>query len=68
MPLFADLPPQSLANGAATVGVTPAALGAGYATFFIYSFVIGLVAIALAFVVATRQRDVEAAGRSALSA
>ena len=68
MPLFADLPPQSLANGAATVGVTPAALGAGYATFFIYSFVIGLVAIALAFVVARRQRDVEAAGRSALSA
>ncbi len=68
MPLFADLPPQSLANGAATVGVTPAALGAGYATFFIYSFVIGLVAIALAFIVARRQRDVEVAGRSALSA
>ncbi len=60
MPMFADLPPESLATGAATAGVSPAALGAGYATFFMYSFAIGLVAIALAFMVARRQRDVEA--------
>lgn len=59
MPMFADLPPDSLATGAANVGVSPAALGAGYATFFMYSFAIGLVAIALAFMVARRQRDVE---------
>jgi PAT family beta-lactamase induction signal transducer AmpG len=60
MPLFADLPPQSLAAGAATAGVSPAALGAGYTTFFLYSVVIGLAAILLAFVVAARQRVVEA--------
>ncbi len=62
MPMFADLPPESLATGAATASVSPAALGAGYATFFIYSFAIGLVAIALAFMVARRQRDIESAG------
>mgnify|MGYP003649963121 CR=1 FL=1 len=60
MPLFANLPPESLAQGAATAGVSPAALGAGYATFFIYSIAIGMVAIVLAFIVARRQADLEA--------
>ncbi len=59
MPLFSELPPDSLASGALMVGVTPAALGAGYTTFFLYSVAIGLVAIVLAFIVAARQRDIE---------
>ncbi len=59
MPAFADLPAGSLVSGAAAAGVTPAALGAGYVTFFIYSVALGLVAIVLAFVVAARQRDIQ---------
>lgn len=59
MPMFADLPPETLANGAQMAGVSPAALGAGYTTFFIYSVVIGLVAIWLAFRVASRQSQLE---------
>ncbi|MCC7266394.1 MAG: permease, partial [Caulobacteraceae bacterium] len=52
--LFARLPAGSLAEGAATAGVTPAMLGAGYLVFFLYSTVIGVFAIVLAFVVAAR--------------
>jgi len=52
--LFSGLPPQSFVSGAQTAGVTPAALGAGYVTFFLYSAVIGVFAIVLAFVVAKR--------------
>lgn len=52
--LFAGLPAGSLVEGAATTGVTPAALGAGYVVFFLYSTVIGVFAILLAFVVAAR--------------
>lgn len=63
-PMFSDLPAQSFANGAATVGVAPAALGAGYAIFFIYSFVIGLVAIGLAFVVVAQQGKVESMAKT----
>lgn len=59
MPMFADLPPETLANGAQMAGVSPAALGAGYTTFFLYSVVIGLVAIWLAFRVASRQSQLE---------
>lgn len=58
MPAFAGLPPESLASGAATAGVSPAALGAGYTTFFLYSVVIGLIAIILAFRVAARQQHI----------
>jgi PAT family beta-lactamase induction signal transducer AmpG len=54
--LFANLPPTALAEGAAKTGVTPAALGSGYVTFFIYSTVIGVAAIILAFIVAAKQR------------
>jgi MFS transporter, PAT family, beta-lactamase induction signal transducer AmpG len=59
MPMFADLPPETLATGAQVAGVSPAALGAGYTTFFLYSVVIGLVAIGLAFRVAARQSELE---------
>jgi PAT family beta-lactamase induction signal transducer AmpG len=53
--LFAGLPQGALAEGAAKVAVTPAALGAGYVVFFLYSTLIGLAAIVLVFVVAARQ-------------
>jgi PAT family beta-lactamase induction signal transducer AmpG len=53
--LFARLPAGSLVEGAATSGVTPAALGAGYVVFFLYSTAIGVFAIVLAFVVARKQ-------------
>ena len=57
--LFNGLPEGSLAQGAATAGVTPQALGAGYATFFLYSVAIGMVAIVLAFIVAARQSQLQ---------
>lgn len=58
--LFANMPPGSLVEGAAKSGVTPAGLGAGYVTFFLYSVVIGVFAILLAFYVAKRQPAVMA--------
>ncbi len=58
--LFANMPEGVLATGAATSGVSPAALGAGYIAFFLYSFVIGLFGIVLAFVVAGKQTALEA--------
>lgn len=47
-----DLPARSYVQGAAKSGVTPAALGIGYASFFVYSALIGGVAILLALWVA----------------
>lgn len=58
--LFNSLPAGSLVEGAAKSGVTPAGLGAGYVTFFLYSTVIGVFAIVLAFYVARRQPAVMA--------
>jgi PAT family beta-lactamase induction signal transducer AmpG len=60
-PMFAGLPEGSLASGAEIAGVSPVSLGAGYATFFLYSMVIGAVAIVLAFMIARRQKAEEAA-------
>ena len=54
--LFAGLPPDSLAAAAAKSGLSPAALGSGYAVFFLYSAAIGVFAVALAFAVAARKR------------
>jgi MFS transporter, PAT family, beta-lactamase induction signal transducer AmpG len=59
MPMFTDLPAGTLTNGAQLAGVSPAALGAGYTTFFLYSVAIGLLAIVLAFRVAARQSELE---------
>ena len=56
--LFNALPPQALAEGAAKIAVTPAALGSGYVTFFLYSTLIGVAAIILSFIVAARQPKV----------
>jgi MFS transporter, PAT family, beta-lactamase induction signal transducer AmpG len=52
--LFASLPDGALISGAAKAGVSPAALGAGYVTFFLYTCVIGFVALILTFILATR--------------
>jgi MFS transporter, PAT family, beta-lactamase induction signal transducer AmpG len=51
--LFAGLPAESLTAGA-KIGVSPAAMGAGYITFFLYSALIGVVGIVLSFAVAGR--------------
>lgn len=59
-PLFGGLSPESLVTGAAKSGVTPAGLGAGYMTFFLYSTLIGVFAVLLAFYVAKRQPAVVA--------
>ena len=58
--LFTRLPEGSLVEGAAKSGVSVAGLGAGYFTFFLYSTVIGVFAILLAFYVARRQPAVMA--------
>lgn len=58
--LFNALPDGSLVSGAAKSGVTVQGLGAGYFTFFLYSTVIGVFAILLAFFVARRQSAMEA--------
>jgi PAT family beta-lactamase induction signal transducer AmpG len=54
--MFTNLPPESFAKAIEKSGVSPAALAAGYAVFFIYSTVIGLFAIVLAFMVAAKER------------
>lgn len=59
---FAALPPESLAAGAAKTGVSPAALGAGYVVFFLYSALIGAAAIVLVFVVARRTAPAKVSG------
>ena len=52
--LFAGLPPQAFASALAKSGVSAAALGSGYVVFFVYTAVIGLAGIVLAFVVAAQ--------------
>ncbi|MFT4954599.1 MAG: PAT family beta-lactamase induction signal transducer AmpG [Brevundimonas sp.] len=60
---FGRLPEGSLAEGAATAGVSAPSLGAGYVTFFLYSVLLGVFAIFLAFYVAKRQPEIEARGK-----
>jgi MFS transporter, PAT family, beta-lactamase induction signal transducer AmpG len=55
MTMFTNLTPESFAVAAQKSGVTPAALASGYTVFFIYSTVIGVFAIVLAFVVARKE-------------
>ena len=55
MGMFTHMPADSFVAAAEKSGVTPAALASGYTVFFIYSTVIGVFAIALAFVVAHRE-------------
>jgi PAT family beta-lactamase induction signal transducer AmpG len=49
-PLFIGLPPGSFASG-----VSPAALRTGYVVFFLYSALLGLFVVVLAFAVVRRQ-------------
>jgi len=53
--LLSGLPPDSFAAGAAKGGVSPAALGAGYIAFFVYSFALGLVGVVLTAIVVRRR-------------
>ena len=53
--LFGSMTPESLVSGAQKANVTPAALGAGYFTFFLYSSLIGVLAVVLTFMVVRRQ-------------
>jgi len=66
--LFTRLPEGSLAAGAATSGVTPAALGAGYVVFFLYSAAIGVFAVVLAFIVAGKQTALQARRKAEIEA
>jgi PAT family beta-lactamase induction signal transducer AmpG len=52
--LFSTTTPESFVAGAGTSGVSPAALGAGYVTFFIYSALIGVAAVVLTLIVVAR--------------
>lgn len=56
---FRDLPAGSFAR-AADIGVSPAALGAGYVMFFFYSCLIGVAALVLALLIARKQKQQEA--------
>jgi PAT family beta-lactamase induction signal transducer AmpG len=60
VPLFSGTTPESYTTGAATAGVAPASLGAGYVVFFLYSALIGAAAIILTLVVVARQSASEA--------
>jgi PAT family beta-lactamase induction signal transducer AmpG len=52
--LFANAPPEAFASAMERSGVAPAALGAGYVVFFLYSTAIGIVAVILTWMVASR--------------
>jgi MFS transporter, PAT family, beta-lactamase induction signal transducer AmpG len=54
MSLLRSLPADSMAKGAASLDVSPAALGAGYIAFFIYTAVLGIAAVILSVLVARR--------------
>ncbi len=52
--LFSSLPPEAYAGAMEKSQVTPAALGAGYLVFFLYSAALGVAGVILAFMVAGR--------------
>ncbi|MCC6914773.1 MAG: MFS transporter [Rhodospirillaceae bacterium] len=49
------VPPEALAKGAAAIEVSSASLGAGYVSFFIYTFLVGIVAIVLTWILVRRK-------------
>ena len=57
--LFTRLPPESFTAAGAKLGVSAQAMAAGYTAFFIYTALIGVVAIVLSFMVAARQGKAE---------
>jgi PAT family beta-lactamase induction signal transducer AmpG len=60
--LFGGLPPGAYADAFEKSGVSPISLGAGYLVFFLYSSVIGVFAVVLAFIVVYRERARRASG------
>ncbi|MFZ4121391.1 MAG: AmpG family muropeptide MFS transporter [Caulobacterales bacterium] len=63
MGLFANLPAQSFAEGAAKISVSPAALGTGYLIFFFYSCLIGVAGVILAFIIAHKRAQAAASAQ-----
>ncbi|PHY19082.1 MFS transporter [Caulobacter sp. BP25] len=59
--LFTRLPPESFTAAGAKLGVSAPAMAAGYTAFFIYTALIGVVAIVLSFLVAARQDRIQGA-------
>jgi PAT family beta-lactamase induction signal transducer AmpG len=59
--LFAGAPPEAYAEAMAKSQVSPAALGAGYFVFFVYSALIGAAGIILVFLVAAQTAKAKAA-------
>jgi PAT family beta-lactamase induction signal transducer AmpG len=55
---FSGLPPESFAQSIERSGVSAPALGSGYTVFFIYSALVGVFAVILAFIVAARRANV----------
>jgi PAT family beta-lactamase induction signal transducer AmpG len=67
--LFSALPPESFAQSIQRSGVSAAALGSGYTVFFIYSALVGVLAVVLTFVVARRAKaSEEPAAKAAIEA
>lgn len=62
--LFTNAPAESFTR-AADIGVSPAALGAGYIVFFFYSCLIGVLALVLALIIARRRKHEDAAAEPA---
>jgi PAT family beta-lactamase induction signal transducer AmpG len=56
MNFFGNLPAGSLVQGAAKLGVSTPALGAGYAVFFVYTFIAGLSGMIVTYIVVRRTR------------
>jgi MFS transporter, PAT family, beta-lactamase induction signal transducer AmpG len=54
--LFTNLPPESFAKAYEKSGVSPVALASGYSIFFIYTCLVGLVAIVLTIAVMRGER------------
>jgi PAT family beta-lactamase induction signal transducer AmpG len=59
---FEGLPPENFAAAVERSGVSPAALGTGYAVFFAYSALIGVFAVGLALAVLRRQEGEDPVG------
>ena len=66
--LRAALPPESFAQSVERSGVSAAALGSGYVAFFIYSAMVGVFAVVLTFIVASRRARADGGAPAAKTA
>ena len=62
--LFGSLPAGTYVTGAARSGVAPAALGAGYFSYFIYTFLLGVSLLPVAIIVARRKARSDGASQT----